>query len=253
MPPSYYIKDMRLSHWSMDNNYFIKNGYEHNHAARTFDEQPAGQYWDPERLRLSEIYQYYVYELAYKIGKRRKYTSIIDVGSGPGTKARNILSKQFSDITLIDQPNVREIVKKIMPDSKFIDIDLETCTAANIAKADMVICSDVLEHLHDPLPCANMIHNSIKHGGRVIISTPERDFLRGKECISSPHPSHVREWNTSEFRAFLEHSGFEVLQHVNLPPNRLSPVENIVYACLHHIVPLSRWRACQVAVCRAVS
>ncbi|MBL0226735.1 MAG: class I SAM-dependent methyltransferase [Geobacteraceae bacterium] len=236
----------------MENNYFIKEGYKHNPDARTFDEQQTGQYWDPERLRLSEIYQYYVYELACNIGKRRRYSSIIDIGCGPGTKARNILSRQFTDITLVDQPSVRDIAKKFMPDSEFIDMDLETCTAAEIAKADMVICIDVLEHLHNPLPCVNMIHKSVKHGGLVIFSTPERDFLRGKECTSSPHPSHVREWNRSEFRSFLEHSGFEVLQHINLPPSRLTPVERIVYACLHHIVPVSRWRACQAAVCRTV-
>jgi hypothetical protein len=116
----------------------------------------------------------------------------------------------------------------------------------------MVICSDVLEHLYNPLPCLKLTHNIVKQSGLVIFSTPERDVLRGKDCISSPHPSHVREWNKSEFRELLEYSGFEVLQHIKLPPNRLSSIENIAYKCLHHITPLSRWRACQAAVCRSI-
>ena len=49
----------------------------------------------------------------------------------------------------------------------------------------------------------------------IIITTPERDILRGKNCNRSPKNVHVREWNSFEFNKYLKNQGFKILAHVN--------------------------------------
>jgi len=58
---------------------------------------------------------------------------------------------------------------------------------------DLVVCSDVIEHVEDPQTMLQEIHRVLKPGGRLIISTP----IRFSELPIDP--MHVQEWFCSEF------------------------------------------------------
>lgn len=68
----------------------------------------------------------------------------------------------------------------------------------------------MIEHLVNPLPSLRLIRKLLGEGATaVVFSTPERDLARGKGDNGPPYNScHVREWNSEEFRAFLEWAGF---------------------------------------------
>lgn len=51
------------------------------------------------------------------------------------------------------------------------------------------------------------------NNGYLLISTPERDKLRGEGCNYSPNKHHIREWNKSEFLTYLEQSGLVVISY----------------------------------------
>lgn len=50
-------------------------------------------------------------------------------------------------------------------------------------------------------------------GSFLIISTPERDFHRGFDCMKSGKREHIREWNTIELKTYVESMGFYVQEH----------------------------------------
>ena len=230
--------------------YFLKEGYLCNDGAQTLDVAPTDRYWTSERIELSSRYQHHVYLLAAQLAKNKNYSTAMDLGCGPGTKAKTILSPAFKKLILIDQQSSRKIVEQVIPQATFISADLEKCDITLDQKIDLIICADVVEHLYNPLPCLKFALNSIKPDGLVIFSTPERDYLRGKDCMNSPHSSHVREWNTEEFKQLLEYSGFKILRQLHLPPQKLSRIEDLMRILLQRYLKRSSWRSCQVAICR---
>jgi hypothetical protein len=113
-----------------------------------------------------------------------------------------------------------------------------------------VICSDVIEHLVNPDPCLDLIKRHLSPDGFAVISTPERKALRGFGCMYSPKPDNVREWSAVECRHYVETRGFRLVRHLLYPPGRVSRAE----LCLSRLLPWwigrSRWRSCQVLICR---
>lgn len=230
-------------------NFFIKQGYVFNQAAKTLDTGPADQYWTSERIEYAARYQHHVYLLAARIATRRHYRVGMDLGCGPGTKAARILQESLAEIILVDQPSSAALAESSLPGARFIGTNLERCEVVLEEPVDLIVCADVVEHLFDPMPCIRFARDSLKASGLAVFSTPERDILRGADCMMSPHSAHVREWNTGEFRALLEHSGFRIVGHLTLPGQRLSPLEEVARLSLGRMLGLARWHSCQVAVC----
>lgn len=85
---------------------------------------------------------------------------------------------------------------------------------------DMVICSDVIEHVQDPLNLLDHIQNNMAEGALVVISTPCRDAW-GVGASGPPNNHfHVREWSGPEFHKLLTGFGFEVLSFPLLAEGR---------------------------------
>jgi len=61
---------------------------------------------------------------------------------------------------------------------------------------DIVVCSDVIEHVKEPVKMLNEIKRVLKKGGYLIISTPVKIPYRPLS------PNHVQEWTAQEFRSF---------------------------------------------------
>jgi SAM-dependent methyltransferase len=114
-----------------------------------------------------------------------------------------------------------------------------------------VLCADVIEHLLDPDPCLDFMRRHLAPGGLLLISTPERIALRGKDCMDCPHPMHVREWSFAEFGRFLASRRFEVADHLLLPQQRISPARKAYGRLMAALGRPPSWYSCQLAICRA--
>lgn len=227
----------------------LKSGYRENPAPRSFDREPDARYWTAERLAVSHSYQYPVYRLCRDLLRARKARSLLDVGSGPGTKLAALIAPLCTDLELVDQPSSRAIVASTLPSSNFHAADLDALELDLGRSFDLIVCADVLEHLKRPNGCMEFIRAHLDPNGRAVLSTPERDALRGRDCMSSPHPEHVREWNAAEFRAFVERCGLVVEHQLRLPQVRLHPLEHAASRVLGALWP-RRWASCQTLVCR---
>jgi SAM-dependent methyltransferase len=229
--------------------FFIKEGYRGNHLARTYESSQAGEYWTAERLQNVLAYQHHVYLLTAKLIEDKGLKSALELGCGPATKTASMLWPKLDCLTLIDQPTCERLVKETIPTATFISADIEHCELTLNQQFDLIVCADVLEHLANPLPCLEFAYKHLSQLGFAVFSTPERDILRGRKCMNSPHPSHVREWNKWEFNQLLNHVGFITYDHVLVPPARTSKFEELIrFLCADTIV-VSKLHGCQVAIC----
>lgn len=237
----------------MDNNYYIKDGYQPNTVNLTLDVSVERAYWDDQRLKTAEVFQHAVYYEALRWAKAKKIHRILDVGSGPPVKLEKLKYRSLGvvQIWLMDQPSISTLIGSRWPEYKFIPADLERLDINLSEKFDIIICADVIEHLVNPLALIRFMYDTLSPNGRIFLSTPERDLLRGQECLSSPHPMHVREWNSQELQNFLTAAGFVVTDQLYIPPKRMFRGDIHVSKILGILgVRSPIFHACQLAILR---
>lgn len=234
-----------------DRRYCIKPGYQPNLAPEGFAASAEPSYWTPERIPLAARYQYDVYRIAADLMRGPGVSSVLDVGCGPPVKLSSLLPAKPLALHLVDQAQSAPLAAQLLPAATFTAANLETVDLDLGRRFDLVICADVIEHLRDPDPCLRFIRRHLSPGGVLLISTPERDILRGRDCRSCPHPMHVREWNREEFARFLQSRDWQVVSHRNLPQQRTAALIRLLGALLDRFGHAPKWYSCQLAVCRS--
>lgn len=164
-------------------------------------------------------FQIEVYQRAAEIAKADGYTTVLDLGCGSGINLMRYL-EEF-DTTGVDLEATLPHLAKTYPTRRWVGIDLEN--PGNLPEQlsyDLIICSDVIEHLRDP----NKLLAFIKklEFKTIIFSTPDRELMeaRGYPRFGPPeNPCHVREWSKHEFKRYIENAGFTIDNHVisNVP------------------------------------
>jgi 2-polyprenyl-3-methyl-5-hydroxy-6-metoxy-1,4-benzoquinol methylase len=157
---------------------------------------------------LNTAWQKEVYQLAADLSSKSNYSSIIDVGCGSGYKLVHMLG-QF-DTTGIEVNPAYDWLCKKYPARKWLLFDN---VQPSTLKADLIICADVIEHLDNPDDLLDFI--SEMDFQQLVISTPERDAVAGKNDYGPPeNVSHYREWNAVEFKNYLRQWFHVKEQHI---------------------------------------
>ena len=204
----------------MSARFFIKDGYIENSVVRTHDSQSDTEYWDARRRRSARYYQWPVYRYAGSLIRKLDVKRCIDVGCGIGTKLE-ILHRQHSDVEFvgIDQESAIAYCRAEYDFGEWYADDFENSRSdSEIPAADLVVCADVLEHLEDPDKLLFYLKKRVRPAGVVLLSTPERDALRGADCLTCPNTYHVREWNSQELAKYVTSRGFSILKHFHQLP-----------------------------------
>ena len=181
-----------------DKTYFIKENYTHRDHENYFNDTPY-----------KDEYQDDVYRTAKHYFTTQNLDGVLDLGCGSGYK----LIKYFNEgeKTLgVDLPQTVEWLRATYPDKNWCDKYTE-------AKAgyDLLICSDVIEHVLDPDIILDLIEKT--EPKIIIFSTPDRN--RGLVANGPPlNQCHVREWTHEEFSNYIS-SRFEILEHLNFAQN----------------------------------
>lgn len=195
--------------------YFIKENYKPNQQAHTQCGLSGNQYWNRAKIYSSSYYQFPVYKYASHIIERYGINDLIDVGCGVGTKLA-YLQKKFPKINVagIDQQSAIDYCRENYRFGTWYVGDFEK-SEPSISKlqADLIICADVIEHLRDPDQLLKYIRRLVRRDGYIILSTPERDALRGQGAVTSPNKFHVREWNFQELEKYLIYHNFRIIAH----------------------------------------
>jgi hypothetical protein len=166
--------------------YCIKSGYHHADTVEIFDDRFNSDQW-----------QRGVYESALALLNEINGHSVIDVGCGSAYK---LIDKfNYYDTVGIELKESYNWLLKKYPEKKWMDF--ERVIPSDLA-ADLVICSDVIEHVENPDDLMHFLKKM--RFSRLMISTPERDSVRGKNDFGPPeNTTHYREWNKEEFKDFV--------------------------------------------------
>ncbi len=164
----------------------IKPGYHHATTAEQLDATLSTDEWQKE-----------VYQLTDEIAKKFEFSAILDVGCGSGYKLVNMLG-HYNTTGIEINPTFDWLIKKY-PSKNWLRFDEVQPTQL---KTDLVLCADVIEHISNPDDLLDFI--SDLNFQQLIISTPERDAVAGKNDYGPPeNTAHYREWNAIEFKNYL--------------------------------------------------
>jgi SAM-dependent methyltransferase len=187
--------------------YFLPHGYTQRSTPEYFvDSDEDGVLWQPD-----------VYPFAAQVAVQNGCRSIIDLGCGRGGKL-NLMQAARPDWRYIGVDVGTNITwcQENLPFGQWIEADLEECRAlplpSEVVRQSVVVCSDVLEHLVHPEVATDLIGSLLRSGARAaVLSTPARELRAGPTDPGPPrNTSHVREWASQEFCAFIRSRGLKI-------------------------------------------
>lgn len=164
--------------------YAIRPGYIHKKTTTHFDDTNNEDEWQKE-----------VYSFALETFQSNSFKKVLDIGCGSAYKLRS--SFDGLDFTGSEIEPTLTYLKSSYPLEKWKD--LKDCYNESY---DLIILSDVIEHIDNPSDFLKNIINNIPFK-KMVISTPDRSLLEGSSLGPALNPSHYREWTTEEFKRFI--------------------------------------------------
>lgn len=192
-----FFKSILVQLFPVKTKFEINRKYNHQKNVPHFNDTENKDLWQDE-----------VYSLAKLFFSKNNCQRVIDIGCGSGYK----LIKYFKDVDFVGFD--------VEPTVTFLNKEYETYQWKNVLteklsdySADIVISSDVIEHIENPIPyIENML--SIKNVKYYFISTPERFSLYGGNDFGPPsNIHHFREWSAKEFYDFMSNY-FDIEYHI---------------------------------------
>ncbi len=175
--------------------YRLPDDYIRNTATVQLDDHrkgPDAPVWQPDVLPRAV-------ELARGLGA----STIVDVGCGNGRRLSEFAG-EFSVIG-IDDPSVTD---RIDAPGKWIGHNLDRRVQLPVdtdtLSESVIVCADVIEHMHHPERLRNAIAKALDFAPVGVLSTPERELVRGVDHLGPPpNTAHAQEWTMDEFVDFL--------------------------------------------------
>lgn len=166
--------------------YAIQRGYIHRSKVPHFNDIENKEEWQKE-----------VYQKVRDLAIANKLTSICDIGCGSAYKLLKYCSD--FDITGVEVEPTLSVLKEKYPEHKWFKLeDLKN------HEFDLVILSDVIEHIEYPDLFLKSIFDQIRFEN-LVISTPDRGLMNKNFKYGPPHNKHhYREWTFSEFGLFMK-------------------------------------------------
>ncbi len=124
-------------------------------------------------------------------------TSLLDAGCGTG-QFIVALSKRFSNIKLYGADFSDEglrVSRNAAPSAEFYKLDLYNLPE-NYSKYDVVVCSEVLEHLLYPDKALENLKLMVSEGGKLLLTVPNGRI--------DHYGGHINFWSPESWKVFVE-------------------------------------------------
>lgn len=149
--------------------------------------------------------------------KSRKPKRILDAGCGEGFILLDLMRNKIGQFHegVDNSADAIQLGKKMYPDLPIKLGDIYSLKYPDNS-IDMLVCTEVLEHLDDPRRALAELRRVT--GKYLAISVPNEpffvmaNFMRGQYLAHfGNHPEHINHWSLPGFRKFLQENGFKVL------------------------------------------
>lgn len=158
------------------------------------------------------------YRELFKILKPYKSNSILDVGCGEGFTLKKLEEKRIgkNNEGIDFSEDAIRLGNEIYPQLKLAIGDVYDLKFKDNS-FDVAVCTEVLEHLEDPVKAVSEIKRVTKK--YIVFSVPNEpffimaNFLRGKYLKNfGNHPEHINHWTARGFESFLKKQGLSIVK-----------------------------------------
>ncbi len=144
-----------------------------------------------------------------RIGDPEPPMHLLDIGSGQGDLLASLRGR-WPTARLVGLELSAEGIRRArtkLPSADFHQIDL--MSAGNVPAelqewADVAVCSEVLEHVDDPVRLLRVALQAVKPGGRLVVTVPG-----GPRTAFDRFIGHRRHFRPADLRSVLERAGLE--------------------------------------------
>jgi SAM-dependent methyltransferase len=136
---------------------------------------------------------------------------VADLGCGSGTLLVELRrrAEKLRCIGLDVEPLALDLARKAVPDGEFHRVDLSAPVLSEDLQgaADVVVCSEVLEHLDNPGAAVDLARSLLRPGGIFVVTVPAGSITRFDLAIG-----HVRHYAPSSVAALIERPGLRIVK-----------------------------------------
>lgn len=173
------------------------------------------------------------------------YRSILEVGCADGTnlqyfaKCLNVPIEQCVGLDICDSPT------KSNKGIHFIHSPIESYILSCPRKFDLILLSDVLEHLYNPWKVLSGIKDLLNPFGHLLISVPNLQNLNYLNAVNSGDffyqktglfdETHIRFFSEKVLKKYLLDAGFSLVNKGWRPDQSLQVIENDIRRALNEM------------------
>lgn len=151
-------------------------------------------------------------------------TRVLDVGCGNGFTCGEFLRRGCEVVGVDLSEQGIALAREKYPDGRFevLEADRQILQDLDESPFDLVISTEVVEHLYAPRDWAAGCYAALKPGGRFICTTPYHGYLKnllisltgGWDKHANPlwDGGHIKLWSRKTLSALLEETGFRDIQ-----------------------------------------
>jgi SAM-dependent methyltransferase len=162
-----------------------------SNAEERLANDPTSELWGEHRSR---------YRFAASFLAGRPGQVVLDVASGAGfgldmlhQAGARAIGVDYDASALSDVRQTQSVARLVRGDAM--------CLPLGSGSIDLVVSFETIEHVRDAAELVGEVRRVLKPGGRLVLSTPNRDF--GPRSLHTNNPFHIREFTADELRDLL--------------------------------------------------
>ncbi len=152
-------------------------------------------------------------------------SDVLDAGCGNGALAAELAADGYQVVGIDADAHGLDLARHRAPGVKFVQAVFESDPASlgvtGDGRVDVVVSTEVIEHLYAPHELVRFAFNALRPGGRFIITTPYHGYLKNlalslvngwdRHFSADWHGGHIKFWSRRSLSVLLEQQGFRVI------------------------------------------